>query len=69
MIKIVRKLYENHEAQFPKLNVFIGEKLVCRRYCIQNVKDGIRIQVCSINNESVNQFNQFISVTCTCFVL
>ena len=33
-----------------------------RRYCIQNVKDGIQIQVYNINNKSVNQFSQFISV-------
>ena len=30
--------------------------------CIQNVKDEIQIQVCNINNESVNHFSQFISV-------
>ena len=33
-----------------------------RRYCIQNVKDGIQIQECNVNNESVNHFSQFISV-------
>ena len=32
-----------------------------RSYCIQNVKDGIQIQVYNINNESVNHFSQFIS--------
>ena len=32
------------------------------RHCfIQNVKDGIQIQVCNINNESVKNFSQFIS--------
>ena len=37
--------------------------MVFVRYCIQNVKDGIQIQVCNINNESVKHFSQFISVT------
>ena len=43
------KSYENHEAQFPKLSVFIGQKSIFRHYCIQNVKDGIQIQVYNIN--------------------
>ena len=43
--------------------MFIGQKSVFRRYCIQNVIDGIQIQVYNINNESVNHFSQFISVT------
>ena len=29
---------------------------------MQNVKDGIQIQVYDINNESVSHFSQFISV-------
>jgi len=33
-----------------------------RRYCIQNVKDGIQIQVYNIINESVNHSSQFILV-------
>ena len=32
------------------------------RYCIQNVKDEIHIQVYNINNESVHHFSQLISV-------
>ena len=32
------------------------------RYCIENVEDGIEIQVCNIENERVSQFSQFISV-------
>ena len=48
--------------QFPRFSVFIGQKSIFRRYCIQNVKDGIQIQVHNINNESVNHFSQFISV-------
>ena len=49
-------------AQFPKCSVFLGQKSAFRRYCIQNVKDGIQIQVYNINNESVNHYSQFISV-------
>ena len=59
---MLRKPQENHEPQFPKLCVFIRRKSIFRHYCIQNVKDGIRIQVYNINNESVNHFSQFISV-------
>ena len=33
-----------------------------RSYCIQNVKNGIQLQVYSINNESVKHVSQFISV-------
>ena len=40
----------------------MGQKSVVRRYCIQNVKDGIQIQVLNIINESVNHSSQFISV-------
>jgi len=35
--------------------------LAFRRYCSQNVKDGIQIQVYNISNESVNHSIQFIS--------
>ena len=45
-----------------KIKCFIGQKSVFRRYCIQNVKDGIQIQVYNISNESVNHSSQFISV-------
>ena len=56
------KSVENHGAQFPEFNVFIGQNSIFRRYCIQNVKDGIQIQVCNLNNESANHFSQFIVV-------
>ena len=36
--------------------------MVFRRYCIQNVKDGIQIQVYNIVNEILNHSSQFISV-------
>ena len=62
MVKILRKSSKNHEAQFPKLSVFIGQKSIFHRYCIQYVQHGIQIQVYNISNESVNHFSQFISV-------
>ena len=31
-------------------------------YYIENVKDGIQIRVCKVDNESVTHFGQFISV-------
>ena len=40
----------------------MGQKSVFRHYCIQNVKDGIQIQVYNIINESINHSSQFISV-------
>ena len=61
MVKILRKSSENHEAQFPKLSVFIGQKSIFRHYCIQNVKDGIQTQGYTINNECLTYFSQFIS--------
>ena len=36
--------------------------MVLRRYCLQNVKDRMQIQVYNIINESVNHSSQFISV-------
>ena len=44
MVKILRKSLENHEAQFPKFSVFICQKSIFRRYCIQNVEDGIQLK-------------------------
>ena len=45
---------------FKTFSVFIGQKSIFRHYCIENVKDGIQIQVNNINNESVSNFSQFI---------
>ena len=59
------KSQENHETQFLKVSVFIGQNSIFRRYCIQNVKDGIQIQVYNIHNESVNHSSQFLSVKVT----
>ena len=49
-------------GSISKIYYFFGQKYKFRRYFIENVKDGIQIQVCNINNESVSQFGQFISV-------
>ena len=62
MVKILRKSYENHVAQFPKFSVSTVQKSIFRRFCIYNVKDGIQIQIYNINNESGSHFSQFISV-------
>ena len=48
--------------QFPRFSVFIGQKSIFRRYCIQNVKDGIQVQAYNIYYESVNHFSHVISV-------
>ena len=58
MVKILR----NHEAQFPKLSVFIDQNSIFRRYCTQNINDGTPLLVHNSNNESVHHFSQFISV-------
>jgi len=58
----LKNLKENHQAEFPYIIVFIGQKSMFRRYCIHIVKDGIQIQVYNINSESVNHFIQCISV-------
>ena len=40
----------------------MGQKSVFCRYCIQNVKDGIQIQVYNIIYKSVKHSSQLISV-------
>ena len=60
MVKILRKPLENYEAQVSKLSIFIGQKLIFH-YCIQNVQDGIQIQVCNVSNNCLTLFCQFIS--------
>ena len=56
------KSKENHEAQFPQFSIFIGQKSIFRRYCVQNVKDGVQIQAYNTNNAIANNFGQFILV-------
>ena len=53
MAKILRKAYENHRPQFPKLSVVMGQKSILH-YCIQYVKDGIQFHVYEIKKESVS---------------
>jgi len=55
------KSLENNETQFPKFSIFLGSESIFRRYCIQNDKDGIQVQVYNIFNECLTHFNQFIS--------
>ena len=56
------KSYENHKAQFPKLNFFVDHKSILHHYYIQNVKDGIQIRAYEIMKESVTHFSRFILV-------
>ena len=63
MAKILSKYYENHKAQFPKLNVFVGQKSILRHYYIQNGTAGIQIRVHSSQKViGAPQTSQFISV-------
>ena len=62
MGKILRKSYENYEAYFPKLCVFVGQKSIFRHYYTENVKDRIYSRVYKVNNESAALLSQFISV-------
>ena len=56
MVKILRK----SRGSVTKIKCFYWPKSIFRHYCIQNVKDGIQIQVYTINNEIVNHLSQFI---------
>ena len=58
----VKKMLRKSQAQFAKLNAFIGQKSMFRHYCIQNVEGGTHISVYKINNESVIHFRQYILV-------
>ena len=55
-------------AQFPKLNVFVGQKLIFRHYYIQNFKDGIQIQVCKVNEETVSGNDKKIVAQAKCWL-
>ena len=59
--KMRLKLSKSYEAQFSILSIFMSHKSIVHHYCIQNAKDGIQIQVYSINNECITHFSQFIS--------
>ena len=45
MAEMLGKSQENHEAQYPKLNVFVGQKLMLYHNYIQNVEDRFQIRV------------------------
>ena len=55
MATILRKPLENQKPQFPKLNVFVGQKSILCHYYIQ-------IRVYKMSKESLAHFSQFISV-------
>ena len=58
----LKKILKKSRGSISKFSVFIGQKSVFRRYCIQNVKDGIQIQAYNINSECINHFSLLISV-------
>ena len=62
MAKLLRKSLKNHKAKFPNLSVFVGQKLILQHYFIQNVKNGVQTQVCTIDKETVTHLSQFILV-------
>ena len=43
MSKILRKSKECHKVQFPKLSVYVDQKLILYNYYNQNFKVGIQI--------------------------
>ena len=50
----LKKIVRKSRGSISKIIFFIGQKAVFRCYCIQNVVDGIQIQVYNIINDSVN---------------
>ena len=60
--KKVRLKWSKSEENLKKVTRFNFQNLVFRRYCMQNVNDGIQIRVCNINNECFTHCSQFISV-------
>ena len=58
----LNNILKHHEAQLPKLSVFIGYKSIFCHYYIQNVKDGIQIQAYNVSNEFLTHFHQFVVV-------
>ena len=62
MVKNIKKLFRKSRGSIFKIKCFFGQKSIFRRYCTQNVKDRIQTQVCNINNGSLTNFSQSISV-------
>ena len=58
----LKKVLRKSQGSISTIYSFIGQKLIFRCYCIENIKDRIQIQVCNINKESANHFSQFTSV-------
>ena len=58
----LKKIIRKSRGSISKIKCFLGQKSLFRSYCIQNVKDGIQIQVYNIISENVNHSSQFISV-------
>ena len=62
MAKILIKSLEKQEAEFPKLNVFVGQNSIFRHCCFQNVRDGIPSRLYKINKGRVTDCSQSNSV-------
>ena len=56
----LKKILRKSEGSISKIKCFIGQKSTFHHYFIQNVKDGIQIQVYNINNGCLTHFSQFI---------
>jgi len=62
-IRNLKKIFKTSQGSISKIKCFCWpNKSILHHCCIQNVEDGIQIQVCNIINESVNHFSLFISV-------
>ena len=58
----LKKILRKSLGSISKIKCFIDQKLIFHHNCIQNVKDGIQIQVYNVRNECLTHFShQFIS--------
>ena len=54
------KSLENNKAQFPKSDIFVGQKSIFRHHSSKNVTDRIQIRLYKINKERETNFSQSI---------
>ena len=58
----LKKILRESRGSISEMYCFYWPNIDIRRYCIENNKDGIQIQVHNINSETLNHFSQLISV-------
>ena len=58
----LKKILRKSRGSISKSKCFIGQNSIFRRSCINNIKDGIQIQVYNINNDTAYHFSQYITV-------